>query len=169
MEACQATRAISTTWRHELSSGFLLQGKALNEIHAILTETLREHAPSYSTFKNWVAQFKCGDFSTCVVPCLGRPKTVTTPEIIDQIHDLILEDRRILTKSVAEQLGISHEQVGSLILEDLNMQKLSTKWVPKCLNANQKHQPCQLSEQILEFFRRIPNDFLSRLVTMDRT
>ena len=40
MEACQATRAISTTWRHELSSGFLLQGKALNEIHAILTESL---------------------------------------------------------------------------------------------------------------------------------
>jgi hypothetical protein len=38
------------------------QGKALKEIHAILTETLREHAPSYATVKNWVAQFKRGDF-----------------------------------------------------------------------------------------------------------
>jgi hypothetical protein len=28
------------------------------EIHAILTETLGEHAPSYATVKNWVAQFK---------------------------------------------------------------------------------------------------------------
>jgi hypothetical protein len=35
------------------------------EIHAILTETLGEHAPSYATVKNWVAQFKRGDFSTC--------------------------------------------------------------------------------------------------------
>ena len=26
-------------------------------IHAILTETLGEHAPSYATIKNWVAQF----------------------------------------------------------------------------------------------------------------
>jgi hypothetical protein len=34
------------------------------EIHAILTETLEEHAPSYATVKNWVAQFKRGDFST---------------------------------------------------------------------------------------------------------
>jgi hypothetical protein len=34
------------------------------ETHAILTETLREHAPSYATVKNWVAQFKRGDFST---------------------------------------------------------------------------------------------------------
>ena len=32
-----------------------LQGKAQKEIHAILTETLGEHAPSYATFKNGVA------------------------------------------------------------------------------------------------------------------
>jgi len=49
------------------------------------------------------------------------------------------------------------------------MRKLSAKWVPKCLNADQKRQRCQSSEQILEFFRRDPNDFLSRLVTMDET
>jgi transposase len=59
-------------------------------MHAILTETLGEHASSYATVKNWVAQFDRGDFSTCDVPRPGRPKTVTTPEIIDQIHELIL-------------------------------------------------------------------------------
>ena len=72
-----------------------LQGKVLKEIHAILTETLGEHALSYATIKNWVAQFKC-DFSTCDAPRPGQPKTVTTPEIIDQIH------RRISAKSIAE-------------------------------------------------------------------
>jgi len=35
-----------------------------------------------------------------------------------------LEDRRILAKSIAEQLGISHEWVGSIIHEDLDMWKL---------------------------------------------
>jgi hypothetical protein len=34
------------------------------EIHAILTEILREHAPSYAAVKNCLAQFKRGDFST---------------------------------------------------------------------------------------------------------
>ena len=53
---------------------FFLQGKALKEIHAILIETLGEHAPSYTTVKNWVAQFKRGDFSTCDAPRPGRPK-----------------------------------------------------------------------------------------------
>jgi len=80
-----------------------------------------------------------------------------------------LEDRRISTKSIAEQLGISHERVGSIIHEDLDMDKLSAKWVPKFLKADQKRQRCQSSEQILEFFRRDPNDFLSPLVTMDET
>ena len=89
-----------------------LQGKAPKEIHAILIETLGENAPSYATFKNWVAQFKRGDFSTCDASHPGRPKTVTTPEIIDQIHELILEDRRISAKSIAEQGSISLERVG---------------------------------------------------------
>jgi len=48
---------------------------------------------------------------------------VTTPEIIDQIQELIFEDRRISVKSIAEQLGISRERVGSIIHEDLDMRK----------------------------------------------
>ena len=153
------TRAISTTSRHELSSCFFfpLQGKALKEVHAILIKTLGEHAPSYATVKNWVAQFKCGDFSTCDAPHPGRPETVTIPEIIDQIHKLILEDCWISAKSIVEQLSISCERVGSIIHEDLDMRKLSTKWVLKCLNTDQKRQRCQSSEQ------------LSRLVTMNKT
>ena len=64
---------------------FFLQGKVPKEIHAILTETLGEHAQSYATAKNWVAQFtsKSGDFSTCDAPRLGLPKMVSTPEITD--------------------------------------------------------------------------------------
>jgi len=51
---------------------FFLQGKAPNEFHAILKQTLEEHAPSYDTVKNWVTQFKRGDFSTCDAPRPGR-------------------------------------------------------------------------------------------------
>jgi len=80
--------------RGELSF-FFLQGKALKEIHAILAEILGEHAPSYATVKNWVAEFKRGDFSTCDAPRPGRSKTVTNPEIIDHIHEQISGDRQI--------------------------------------------------------------------------
>jgi len=139
------------------------------EIHAILIEILGEQAPSNATVKNWVAQFKCDDFSTCDALRPGRLKTVTTLEIIDGIHELIFEHHRFSAKSIAEQLGISLERVGSIIHEDLDMRKLSAKWVPKCLNADRKLQRCQSSEQHLEFFRLDPKDILLPLMTMDET
>ena len=113
---------------------------------------LGEHAPSYATVKNWVTHFKRGDFSTCFAPRPGRPKTVTTPDIFYQIHELILEDGRISAKLITEQLGISRERVGSNIHKYLDMRKLSAKWIPKFLQADQKRQRCQSSEQNLKFF-----------------
>ena len=54
-------------------------------------------------------------------------------QIIDQIHDFILEDILISTKSIPEQLGIPSDWVRSIIHEDLDMRKLSAKWVLKYL------------------------------------
>jgi len=91
-------------------------------------------------------------FSTCDPPRPVGPKKVTTPEIIDQIHELILEDCRVSDKSISEQLGISRERIGSIIYANLDMRKLSEKCVPKCLNTDQKRQLCQSSEQFWNFF-----------------
>jgi hypothetical protein len=74
----------------------------------------------------------------CVAPRSGLCKTVTTPEIIDQIHGLIEEDAgQISAKSITAQLGISRDRVWSIIHEDLDMRKLSAKWVRKWLNVDQ--------------------------------
>jgi len=67
---------------------------------------------------------KCGDFYTFSAPRLGRHKTVTTPEFTDKIHDLILEDRQISAKPIANQLSISRGWVGVIIHEDLYMRNL---------------------------------------------
>ena len=42
---------------------------------------------------------------------MPSPSHFSTPEINDQIHELILEDRRVSAKSVAEKLGITRERV----------------------------------------------------------
>ena len=66
---------------------------------------------------------------------LDDPKQWPPRRFFYQIHELILEDLRISAKSIAEQLDISRERVGSIIYEDFDMRKLSAKWVPKCLKA----------------------------------
>ena len=56
---------------------FFLQVKARKEIHAILKETLGEHATSYAS------QYKSGDVTTSDAPRSVRAWTVTTPDISD--------------------------------------------------------------------------------------
>jgi len=74
-EGCQATRAISTTSRHELSrSFFFLQGKAPNEIRAILTETLGENASSCATVKTGWPSLNVVIFPPVLRLVLDNPK-----------------------------------------------------------------------------------------------
>ena len=47
------------------------------------------------------------------------------PEIIDQIHALIVEDCAISSKSIVGQMIISRERVRFIIHEDLDMRQLS--------------------------------------------
>jgi hypothetical protein len=117
-----------------------------------------------------VAQFKRGGISTCVAPRPGRPKTVTTPDIIKQFHDLILEGRGISAKSIAEQLGISRERVGSIIHEDMDTRKLSAMWAPKCLNTDKNVNGAIGLSYYYNFFGTIQMiSCRARLVTMDET
>jgi len=94
-------RAMSTTLRRKPSSSYFpaRQGAEGNSRHS------DRNIRGTCTIKHWVAQFKRGDFSTCDTPHPGRPKTVTTLEIIDQIHELILEYCQISAKSITDQLG----------------------------------------------------------------
>lgn len=63
---------------------------------------------------------------------------MTTPEIVDHIHNLILVDRRIAAERIAEIREISRKCIRFIIHESLDMQKLSANWVPKSMNADDK-------------------------------
>jgi len=41
-----------------------------------------------------------------------------TPEIIEQVHDMVLDDRRIKVRDIVETMGIWKERVGYILHED---------------------------------------------------
>ena len=88
-EARQATRAISTTPIRELSSNFFPARQDAEGNSSLSDRTIRGKRIIVCYRQNSMAQLKCGEFSTCVALRPGRPKTETTREIIDQIHELI--------------------------------------------------------------------------------
>jgi len=107
----------------------------------------------------WAAEFKRGRISLEDDPREERPKSATTPEITEQVHDMVLDDRRMKVREIAETIGISKERVGYILHEELDMKKLCARWVPHLL-TDQKHTRIKISEQCLECFNKNKTDFV---------
>ena len=69
------------------------------------------------------AEFERGRTSLEDDPREGRPKCATTPDIIEQVHDIVLADRQMKVREITETTGISKERVGYILHEELNMKK----------------------------------------------
>jgi len=63
---------------------------------------------------------------------------------------MLLDDRRMKVREIAETIGISKESVGYILHEELDMKKLCARWVPRLLTADQKRTRMEISEQCLE-------------------
>ena len=138
-------------------------------IHEDIVTTLGDDSPSYSTVKKWSADFKRGRTSTEDDPRSGRPKTATTDIQVEAIHCMVMDDRRITIRYIAETMGISYGSVQSVLTDVLGMRKLLARWVPRMLTPDQKLTRLQISRQLLDRFQADPADFTKRLVTQDET
>jgi len=148
---------------------FVKEGLTPNEVHSKFIKVYGDFSPSFSTIKKWAAEFKRGHTSLEDDPREGHPKSATTPEIIEQVYAMLLDDRRIKVCEIAETIGISKERVGYILHEELDMKKLCTRWVPRSLTADQKRTHMKISEQCLERFNKNKTDFVHRFITMDET
>jgi transposase len=96
---------------HAVIKCFVKEGLMPNEIHSKFMKVYGDSSLSFSTFKKWAAEFKRGYTSLEDDPCEGCPKSATPPEIIEQMHDMVLDDQRIKVSEIAETIGISKERV----------------------------------------------------------
>jgi L-ribulose-5-phosphate 3-epimerase UlaE len=87
------------------------------EIHSKFIKVYVDFSPSFSTIKEWAAEFERGRTSLEDDPREGHPKSATTPDIIEQVHNMVLGDGRVKVREIAETIGISKERVGYILLE----------------------------------------------------
>jgi histone-lysine N-methyltransferase SETMAR len=153
---------------HAVIKFFVKEGLMPNEIHSKFIKVYGDSSPLFLTIKKWTAEFKLGRTSLEDDLREGHPKSATTPEIIEQVHDMILDDQwRMKVREIAETIGISKEHVGYILHEELDTKKLCARWVPRLLIADQKCTCMKISQQCLEHFNKNKTDFLHRFITMD--
>ncbi|UYV60110.1 hypothetical protein LAZ67_1000019 [Cordylochernes scorpioides] len=96
----------------------------------------------------------------------GRPSTSTTDEKINEVEKMILANRRITFRDVAEDLNISIGSCHSIFINDLGMRRVAAKFVPKLLNCDQKQHRMNIANEMLDSVRDDPN-LLQRVITGD--
>ena len=98
----------------------------------------------------------------------GRSKEVRTPELIGQIKNSRDKERRVSIETISAQFDVSMETVHTIIREELKMQKICVKFVPKVLREDQKERRCHDSREMVEL---INSDaaVLDALVTCDES
>lgn len=146
-----------------------LMGKNTIQTKQWLDKCYEESSPSRQMVQKWIGEFKHGRTSTNDSERSGRPKEVTIPKYIKQIHKMVLNDRRLKVREIADSLNMSEERARYILHEHLQMKKLAAKWVPRFLTVDQKQHRVDDCERCLELFQRDPKDFLLRFITVDET
>jgi hypothetical protein len=135
-----------------------------------MSVTVGDKCPFYCTVKNWVARFRTGHWSTEDEEHSERPTQATIPEYVDAIHSMVLDDRRVSTKNIAETLAIRIPRNSRLYYSrDFVHEKALSQMGSQMSQCCQKRDRLLVSQAILDRFRLDPVGFFNRLVSMDET
>ena len=114
--------------------------KGLNttKIRKELDNVYKDSAPPYHTVAKWVAEFKDPERGFEDAPRMGLPSTITADENIEAVERIVMRDRQISIRRLAEELTIIHE----IMNNHMGKKKVCTRWVPKLLT------PIQLANRV---------------------
>ena len=116
----------------------------------------------------WHKRFKGGRESVRDDERCGRSTEVRTPELIGQIKNFMDKDRRVSTETISAQFDVSVGTVHTIIREEVKMQKICAKFVPRVLREDQKERHCHDSREMVELINSDPA-VLDVLVTCDES
>ena len=133
------------------------------EISKQLDNVYKDSAPSYRTVANWVAEFKDSERGFEDAPRMGRPSTITADENIQAVERIVVRDRQISIRRLAEKLVIIHETMSNHV----SMKKVCTRWVPKLLTPIQRAHRVDCCQELLQQSEVNPVKFFDCIVTGD--
>ena len=87
---------------------------------------------------------------------------------MDQVRKKVLEDCCLTVQEIVAEVGISAGSVHSILTEDLNLRRVSAKFVPKLLTEQQEELRKEISQDMLDLANHDP-EFIKTIITSDET
>jgi transposase/AraC-like DNA-binding protein len=116
----------------------------------------------------WFKRFQDGRQNVQSDERSGRPVTSKTETNIADVRSAVRENRRITVRELSEDLHVSYGSVQSILTEDLGMRRVSAKFVPKLLSADEKENRLSAAQDLLDCAENDEN-FLKMVVTGDES
>ncbi|GAB1860480.1 Histone-lysine n-methyltransferase setmar-like protein [Camponotus japonicus] len=143
-------------------------GIKCSETLEMLTVAYGECTLSKKNVYKWYKLFQEGRENVEDEARPGRPSTSTTDANVKEVQEMVLNNRRITIREVAEDVGISVGSCHEIFSDILGMKRVSAKFVPKLLNFDQKSRRMSISQEMLNDVNDDP-DLLKRVITGDET
>ena len=83
------------------------------------------------------------------LPYAIRPSTSVDDDNIEKVKKIVLENRRVGIREVAEALNISYGSTQHIAVHVLGMKRVATRFVPKDLNFLQKERRVEVAKEML--------------------
>ena len=134
----------------------------------MLQTAFRPSCMNRASVFEWHKRFKEGRESVRDDERCGKSKEVRTPVLIGQIKNFMDKDRRVSIETISAQFDVSVGTVHTIIREEMKMQKICAKFVPRVLREDQKERRCHDSREMVELINSDPA-VLEALVTCDES
>ena len=135
--------------RYSIKSYFRL-GKNATETYGMLQTAFGASCMSRASVFEWHKRFKEGRESVRDDDRCERSKEVRKPELIGKIKNFMDKERRVSIETISAQFDVSVGTVHTIIREELKMQKICTKFVPRVLREDQKERHGHDSREMVE-------------------
>ena len=95
----------------------------------------------------------------------GRPSFKTSNVVKNEVRDVIDGNRRLTVREVADKCVISKTTVHETLVQELHMNRICARWVPRMLSEENMTNKTEASRQFLRKFSQSGIDFLDRIIT----
>ena len=97
-----------------------------------------------------MAEFKDPERSFQDAPRMGRLSTITADENIEAVERIVMRDRQISIRRLAEELAIPKTTIHEIMNNHMGMKKVCTWWVPKLLTPIQCANRVDCCQELLQ-------------------
>jgi len=123
---------------------------------------------SRSNVFRWYGWFRDGRKDTEDDPRSGRATECRNDNNVEKIFQLLLQNRHLSLRILADEVNIGKDTMGKIVVEDLRKRKICSRFVPHSLTPEQKARRTAACRDLIATADSDP-DFFKKTVTGDET